>query len=151
MIEILENIKKLDESGNYRLADKLDNEVRKIYAQTLNQFPGVPNYSEARLKQLIENQMNLKKETDTLSPTKNTDINTLRKQMNNQTGQLAILQRNTKKLENNQDSLPGLQGKVGKLSELADQFNTDITNNTNNIAENTDDITMLQDSIDTPE
>ena len=36
MIEILEHIKKLDESGNYRLADKLDNEVRKIYSQTLN-------------------------------------------------------------------------------------------------------------------
>ena len=30
MIEILEHIKKLDESGNYRLADKLDNEVKKI-------------------------------------------------------------------------------------------------------------------------
>jgi predicted RNase H-like nuclease (RuvC/YqgF family) len=151
MIEILEHIKKLDESGNYRLADKLDNEVRKIYAQTLGQTPAIPNYSDFLLKQMIQNQMTPKKDTDTLSPTKNTDLATLKKQMNNHAGQLANLQRDTKKLKTNQDLLPGLEGKVGKVSELADQFNTDITNNTNDIADNTNDIKFLLETNETPE
>lgn len=151
MIEILEHIKKLDESGNYRLADKLDNEVRKIYAQTLGQTPAIPNYSDFLLKQMIQNQMTPKKDTDTLSPTKNTDLATLKKQMNNHAGQLANLQRDTKKLKTNQDLLPGLEGKVGKVSELADQFNTDITNNTNDIADNTDDIKFLLETNEAPE
>ena len=78
-----ERIKKLDESGNYRLADTLDNEVRKTYAQMQGQMPGVPSYSDFLLKQMIQNQMKPKpKETDTLSPTKNTDVATLRKQIN---------------------------------------------------------------------
>ena len=151
MIEILEHIKKLDDSGNYRLADKLDNEVRKIYAQTLGQTPAIPNYSDFLLKQMIQNQMTPKKDTDTLSPTKNTDLSTLKKQMNNHAGQLANLQRDTKKLKTNQDLLPGLEGKVGKVSELADQFNTDITNNTNDISDNTDDIKFLLETNETPE
>jgi predicted RNase H-like nuclease (RuvC/YqgF family) len=155
MIEILEYIKKLDESGNYRLADKLDSEVRKIYAQTLGQTlgqtPDIPNYSDFLLKQMIQNQMTPKKDTDTLSPTKNTDLATLKKQMNNHAGQLANLQRDTKKLKTNQDLLPGLEGKVGKVSELADQFNTDITNNTNDISDNTDDIKFLLETNETPE
>jgi hypothetical protein len=152
MIEILEHIKKLDESGNYRLADKLDNEVKKIYAQTLGQMPGVSGYTGFVLNQMVQNKIKPEeKDTDTLSPAKNTDLVTLKKQMNNHAGQLANLQRDTKKLKTNQDLLPGLEGKVGKVSELADQFNTDISNNTNDIADNTDDIMMLQDTIDTLE
>jgi len=152
MIEILEHIKKLDESGNYRLADKLDNEVKKIYAQTLGQTPGVSGYTGFVLNQMVQNKIKPEeKDTDTLSPAKNTDLVTLKKQMNNHAGQLANLQRDTKKLKTNQDLLPGLEGKVGKVSELADQFNTDISNNTNDIADNTDDIMMLQDTIDTLE
>jgi hypothetical protein len=38
-MKIFDYIKKLDESGNYKLADKLDNEVRKIYAQAIMQSP----------------------------------------------------------------------------------------------------------------
>ena len=61
MIEILEHIKKLDESGNYRLADKLDNEVRKIYAQILGQVPGVSGYTGFVLNQMVQKKLSLKK------------------------------------------------------------------------------------------
>jgi hypothetical protein len=150
MIEILEHIKKLDDSGNYRLADKLDNEVRKIYAQALNQLPGVSGYTGFVLNQLVQNKMKPKDDdTDTLSPTKNTDATTLNKQMNNLIAQMANLQRDNKKFKANQDTLPSLEGKIGKVSELSDNFNTKITNNTNDINENTEDIMMLQDSVDT--
>jgi hypothetical protein len=80
MIEILEYIKKLDESGNYRLADKLDNEVRKIYAQAVNQLPGISGYAGFVLNQLVQNKIKPENEdTDTLSPQKDSDVNTLRR------------------------------------------------------------------------
>jgi len=150
MIKILEHIKKLDDSGNYRLADKLDNEVRKIYAQALKQLPGVSGYTGFVLNQLVQNKMKPKDDDPyTLSPTKNTDATTLNKQMNNLIAQMANLQRDNKKFKANQDTLPSLEGKIGKVSELSDNFNTKITNNTNDINENTEDIMMLQDSVDT--
>jgi hypothetical protein len=151
MIEILEYIKKLDESGNYRLADKLDSEVRKIYAQTLSKVPGVSDYTGFVLNQLVQNQMNPKEaDTDTLSPAKNTDINTLRKQVNKIISDGNITSKKIKTIENDLGALPALEGKVGQASEMNDSFNTKITNHTNEITDITQDVQMLQDSIETP-
>ena len=167
MIEIFEFINKLDESGNYRLADKLDNEVRKIYAQAVYQSPATsrqsprmqenhalnPNFAFILNQLLMKEQLKMnkkEKDTDTLSPTKKTDVTTLNKQMNNLIAQMANLQRDNKKFKANQDTLPNLEGKIGKFSELSDDFNTKITNHTNEITDITQDVQMLQDSIETP-
>jgi hypothetical protein len=150
MIEILEYIKKLDESGNYRLADKLDSEVRKIYAQTLGQLPGVSGYTGFVLNQLVQNKIKpAETDTDTLSPAKNTDINTLRKQVNKIISDGNITSKKIKTIENDLGALPALEGKVGQASEMNDSFNTKITNNTNDINDNSEGIKMLQDSVDT--
>ena len=162
MIEILEYIKKLDESGNYRLADKLDNEVRKVYAQALGQalgqipgqiagqIPGVSGYTGYVINQLVQNKMKPEEtDTDTLSPTKNTDINTLRKQVNNIISDGNITSKKIKTIENDLGALPSLEGKVGQATEMNDSFNTKITDNSNNISENTEDIMMLQETVDT--
>ena len=150
MIEILEHIKKLDESGNYRLADKLDNEVRKIYAQILGQVPGVSGYTGFVLNQMVQKKIKPEeKETDTLSPAKNTDVNTLRKQVNKIISDGNITSKKIKTIENDLGALPALEGKVGQASEMNDSFNTRITNNTNDINDNSKNIMMLQDSVDT--
>ena len=150
MIEILEYIKKLDESGNYRLADKLDNEVRKIYAQAVNQVPGISGYAGFVLNQLVQNKIKPENEdTDTLSPQKDSDINTLRKQVNKIISDGNITSKKIKTIESDLGALPSLEGKVGQASEMNDSFNTKITNNTNDINDNTEDIMMLQDSVDT--
>jgi hypothetical protein len=145
MIEILEYIKKLDESGNYRLADKLDNEVRKIYAQALNQVPGISGYAGFVLNQLVQNKIKPENEdTDTLSPQKDSDVNTLRKQVNKIISDGNITSKKIKTIENDLGALPALEGKVGQASEMNDLFNTKITDNSNNIAENTNGIEELQ-------
>jgi hypothetical protein len=148
MIEILEYIKKLDENGNYRLADKLDNEVRKVYAQTLNQEPGISGYAGFVLNQLVQNKIKPEAaETDTLSPAKNTDINTLRKQVNKIISDGNITSKKIKTIENDLGALPALEGKLGQESEMNDSFNTKITDMSNNIAQNTDDIIVLEDTV----
>jgi predicted transcriptional regulator len=152
MIEILEYIKKLDESGNYRLADKLDNEVRKIYAQALNQVPGISGYAGFVLNQLVQNKIKPENEdTDTLSPQKDSDVNTIRKQVNKIISDGIIQNKKIKTIENDLGALPALEGKVGQASEMNDSFKTKIDGNSNNIAENTEDIMMLQDTVNTLE
>lgn len=148
MIEILEYIKKLDESGNYRLADKLDNEVRKIYAQALNQVPGISGYAGFVLNQLVQNKIKPENEdTDTLSPQKDSDVNTLRKQVNKIISDGIIQNKKIKTIENDLGALPALEGRLGQASEMNDSFNTKITDMSNNIAQNTDDIIVLEDTV----
>ena len=148
MIEILEYIKKLDESGNYRLADKLDNEVRKVYAQALNQVPGISGYAGFVLNQLVQNKIKPENEdTDTLSPQKDSDVNTLRKQVNKIISDGIIQNKKIKTIENDLGALPALEGKLGQASEMNDSFNTKITDMSNNIAQNTDDIIVLEDTV----
>ena len=148
MIEILEHIKKLDESGNYRLADKLDNEVKKIYAQTLGQMPGVSGYTGFVLNQMVQNKIKPEeKDTDTLSPQKDSDVNTLRKQVNKIISDGIIQNKKIKTIENDLGALPALEGKLGQASEMNDSFNTKITDMSNNIAQNTDDIIVLEDTV----
>ena len=148
MIEILEYIKKLDESGNYRLADKLDNEVRKIYAQAVNQLPGISGYAGFVLNQLVQNKIKPENEdTDTLSPQKDSDVNTLRKQVNKIISDGIIQNKKIKTIENDLGALPALEGQLGQASEMNDSFNTKITDMSNNIAQNTDDIIVLEDTV----
>jgi hypothetical protein len=148
MIEILEYIKKLDESGNYRLADKLDNEVRKIYAQAVNQVPGISGYAGFVLNQLVQNKIKPENEdTDTLSPQKDSDVNTLRKQVNKIISDGIIQNKKIKTIENDLGALPALEGKLGEASEMNDSFNTKITDMSNNIAQNTEDIIVLEDTV----
>jgi len=159
-MKIFDYIDKLDKSGNYRLADKLENEVRKIYAQAVQQTPGMqsnhmlnPNFAFILNQLLMKEQAkmtNKNKETDTLSPTKNTDINTLRKQVNKIISDGNITSKKIKTIENDLGALPALEGKVGKASEMNDEFTAKINDNTNKIADNTFDIEMLQDSVETP-
>jgi hypothetical protein len=153
-MKIFEYIKKLDESGNYRLADKLDNEIRKIYAQAVMQTPNMQGdhmltpYFAKQLNDLLVNNMTKKEDTDTLSPSKNTDIATIRKQVNKIISDGNITSKKIKTIENDLGALPAMEGKIGQVSELNDEFNSKITDNSNNIAENTQDISMLQESVD---
>lgn len=150
MIDIIEHIKKLDESGNYRLADTLDNEVRKTYAQMQGQMPGVPSYSDFLLKQMIQNQMKPKpKETDTLSPTKNTDVATLRKQINKLISDGILQQKDIKNMKNNLNALPSLDGKIGLYSEKIDNLETDYNDHSNKISDQGNQIAMIEETIDT--
>jgi predicted transcriptional regulator len=156
-MKIFEYIKKLDESGNYRLADKLDNEIRKIYAQAVMQTPNMQGdhmltpYFAKQLNDLLVNNMTKKEDTDTLSPSKNTDIATIRKQVNKIISDGNITSKKIKTIENDLGALPALEGKVGQTSEFNDSINTKITDITNNVAENTQDIQMLQEINDTLE
>ena len=88
-------------------------------------------------------------DTDTLSPQKDSDINTLRKQVNKIISDGNITSKKIKTIESDLGALPSLEGKVGQATEMNDSFNTKITNNTNDINDNTEDIMMLQDSVDT--
>ncbi len=63
-MKLFEFIKKLDESGNYRLADKIDNELRIIHAQTLAQMPQPDPFKNFLLTQMLQKQMQPKKETE---------------------------------------------------------------------------------------
>ena len=163
-MKMFEYIKKLDESGNYRLADKLDNQIRKIYAQaimqsplTSRQSPGMqenhalnPNFAFILNQLLMKEQSKMtqkKDETDTLSPTKSTDINTLRKQVNKIISDGNITSKKIKTIENDLGALPSIEGKVGKATEIADELSTKTTDNTGKIVEHTQDIELLQDAV----
>lgn len=149
MMKLFEFIKKLDESGNYRLADKIDNELRIIHAQTLAQMPQPDPFKNFLLTQMLQKQMQPKKETDTLSPTKNTDVATIRKQLNKVISDMTSSQKKMKTLENSMGAIPSIESKIGQVSETTDGFDQKITNNTNDIAENTEDINALLETVDT--
>ena len=102
MKEIFQYIDELDKSGNYRLADKIENDVKKVYAQALtsSQFP--PGYADFVLKQMVLKQISQpKKDTDTLSPTKNPDIATMQKKLNDLTSKFLPVPNQIKKLNQN--------------------------------------------------
>ena len=156
-MKIFEYINQLDKIGNYRLADKIENEVRKIYAQAVQQTPGMqsnhmlnPNFAFILNQLLMKEQSKMtqkKDETDTLSPTKSTDINTLRKQVNKIISDGNITSKKIKTIENDLGALPSIEGKVGKATEIADELSTKTTDNTGKIVENTQDIELLQDAV----
>lgn len=151
MKEIFQYIDELDKSGNYRLADKIENDVKKVYAQAIatSQFP--PGYADFVLKQMVLKQMSQpsKKETDTLSPAKNVNVDTIRKQVNTLLSDKAIKDKKLKELENNFSSVGSLDSKLGTLGEVNDTQDKNITNNTNDITKNSDQIMQLEESIQT--
>jgi hypothetical protein len=166
-MKIFEYIKKLDESGNYRLADKLDNEIRKIYAQaimqsplTSRQSPGMqenhalnPNFAFILNQLLMKEQAKMtqkKSDTDTLSPTKNTDVATLRKQVNNILSNQTIDRKKLKELENNFGAVGQIDSKIGALSETNDSQDQDITDNTTSLNDISGKVSLLEESIQTP-
>jgi hypothetical protein len=165
-MKIFEYINQLDKCGNYRLADKIENEVRKIYAQaimqsplTSRQSPGMqenhalnPNFAYILNKLLMKEQAKItqkKDETETLSPNKSTDINTLRKQVNKIISDGNITSKKIKTIENDLGALPALEGKVGQASEQFDELSTNVTDNTFNISENSKNIQVIQETLDT--
>jgi hypothetical protein len=158
MIKIFDYIDKLDESGNYRLADKLENEVRKIYAQAIQQTPGMqpnhmlnPNFAFILNQLLLKEQakMTKKQDTDTLSPTKNPDLATIQKKINDLTSKFLPVPNQIKKLNQNYDMIPNLASMIGNQTEKIDEESSSITKNSNDIYKNTEDITMLENSIQT--
>jgi len=158
MIDIIKYINELDENGNYRLADKLDNEIRKTYAQAVKQTPGQgnhmldPNFAFILNQLLMKEQSKMtskKPDTDTLSPTKNNDIATLRKQLNNVLSNQTIDRKKLKEVENGLGAIPSIESKIGTLTETNDGISQKITDNTNDISNNTEDIMLLQDSVET--
>jgi len=158
MIDIIKYINELDENGNYRLADKLDNKIRKTYAQAVKQTLGQgnhmldPNFAFILNQLLMKEQSKMtskKPDTDTLSPTKNNDIATLRKQLNNVLSNQTIDRKKLKELENGFGSIPSIESKIGTLNETNDGISQKITDNTIDIANNTEDIMLLQDSVET--
>jgi hypothetical protein len=165
-MKIFEYINQLDKCGNYRLADKIENEVRKIYAQaimqsplTSRQSPGMqenhalnPNFAFILNQLLMKEQAKItqkKDETETLSPNKSTDINTLRKQVNKIISDGNITSKKIKTIENDLGALPALEGKVGQASEQFDELSTNVTDNTFNISENSKNIQVIQETLDT--
>ncbi len=154
MIKIFEYIDKLDKSGNFRLADKLDNEIRKIYAQAVMQTPAMQGenqfsspYFAFKLNELLTQKE--PEDTDTLSPTKNNDVATIRKQLNKLISDGNITSKKIKTIENDLGALPALEGKAGKASEQIEELSTNVTDNTFNISENSQDIQVIQDTLDT--
>lgn len=152
-------LNELDKSGNFKLADKIDTEIRKVYAQAIRQTPGAqgnqmldPNFAFILNQLLLKEQSKMTKtkpDTETLSPTKNTDVATLRKQVNNILSNQTIDRKKLKELETNFGTIPSIESKIGKVSDVTDGFDQKITNNTNDITQNTEDIMLLKDSVDT--
>jgi predicted transcriptional regulator len=110
--------------------------------------PGISGYAGFVLNQLVQNKIKPEnKDTDTLSPQKDSDVNTIRKQVNKIISDGIIQNKKIKTIENDLGALPALEGKVGQASEMNDSFNTKITDMSNNIAQNTDDIIVLEDTV----
>ena len=141
MKEIFQYIDELDKSGNYRLADKIENDVKKVYAQALtsSQFP--PGYADFVLKQMVLKQISQpKKDTDTLSPTKNPDIATMQKKLNDLTSKFLPVPNQIKKLNQNYDMIPNLASMVGNQSEKIDEESGLLTDHTNRSEEHTSEL-----------
>ena len=151
-MKIFEYIKKLDESGNYRMADKLDNEIRKIYAQVSMGASIPPNYADFVLKQMVLKQISQpkQKDTDTLSPTKNNDINIIRKQLNNALTEQIALKKQLNTLKNDFGVVGSLDSQIGALNETNESQDKNITDNTTGINEISGKVSLLEESIQTP-
>lgn len=155
-MKIFDFINKLDELGNYRLADKIDNEVRKVYAQAFQQTPGIqgnnminPDFGFILNKILMDAQANMnKKDTDTLTPTKTPDLTSIQKKLNALTSNYGSIQKDVKKLNQNYDMIPNLSSMIGNNSEKIDQASNTLTTNTNEINDINQDIDVLYEAVE---
>jgi hypothetical protein len=129
MKDIFKYINKLDKQGLYKLADKLDNELRTVCAMGTAVDPNYQKYLQDRMMLNESNEVQLRSDTDTLSPEEyNKDQITQRKKENDAQGRLSTLER---KLKNNQpsvDLIPGIVDLNKNQSDLLDTSSNDIMN-----------------------
>ncbi len=141
MKDIFEYINKLDKNGYYKLADKLEYEIRIICAQMrpMNNGPVVNDpaymsYLQNRMMLNESKEVQLRPDTDTLSPeTYNRDQIIEMKKNNDRDGRLSTIER---KLKNNQpsvDLIPGLVDVNKSQTDLLDQNSNDIMNINNSL------------------
>ena len=129
MKDIFKYINKLDKQGLYKLADKLDNELRTVCAMGTAVDPNYQQYLQDRMMLNESKEVQLRSDTDTLSPEEyNKDQITQRKKENDAQGRLSTLER---KLKNNQpsvDLIPGIVDLNKNQSDLLDTSSNDIMN-----------------------
>lgn len=129
MKDIFKYINKLDKQGLYKLADKLDNELRTVCAMGTAVDPNYQQYLQNRMMLNESKEVQLRSDTDTLSPEEyNKDQITQRKKENDAQGRLSTLER---KLKNNQpsvDLIPGIVDSNKNQSDLLDTSSNDIMN-----------------------
>jgi hypothetical protein len=129
MKDIFKYINKLDKQGLYKLADKLDNELRTVCAMGTDVDPNYQQYLQNRMMLNESKEVQLRSDTDTLSPEEyNKDQITQRKKENDAQGRLSTLER---KLKNNQpsvDLIPGIVDLNKNQSDLLDTSSNDIMN-----------------------
>ena len=129
MKDIFKYINKLDKQGLYKLADKLDNELRTVCAMGTAVDPNYQQYLQNRMMLNESKEVQLRSDTDTLSPEEyNKDQIIQRKKENDAQGRLNTLER---KLKNNQpsvDLIPGIVDLNKNQSDLLDTSSNDIMN-----------------------
>lgn len=129
MKDIFKYINKLDKQGLYKLADKLDNELRTVCAMGTAVDPKYQQYLQNRMMLNESKEVQLRSDTDTLSPEEyNKDQIIQRKKENDAQGRLNTLER---KLKNNQpsvDLIPGIVDLNKNQSDLLDTSSNDIMN-----------------------
>ena len=129
MNDIFKYINKLDKQGLYKLADKLDNELRTVCAMGTAVDPNYQQYLQNRMMLNESKEVQLRSDTDTLSPEEyNKDQIIQRKKENDAQGRLNTLER---KLKNNQpsvDLIPGIVDLNKNQSDLLDTSSNDIMN-----------------------
>lgn len=129
MKDIFKYINKLDKQGLYKLADKLDNELRIVCAMGTAVDPNYQQYLQNRMMLNESKEVQLRSDTDTLSPEEyNKDQIIQRKKENDAQGRLNTLER---KLKNNQpsvDLIPGIVDLNKSQSDLLDTSSNDIMN-----------------------
>jgi len=129
MKDIFKYINKLDKQGLYKLADKLDNELRIVCAMGTAVDPNYQQYLQNRMMLNESKEVQLTSDTDTLSPEEyNKDQIIQRKKENDAQGRLNTLER---KLKNNQpsvDLIPGIVDLNKNQSDLLDTSSNDIMN-----------------------
>jgi hypothetical protein len=134
MKDIFKYINKLDKQGLYKLADKLDNELRTVCAMGTAVDPNYQQYLQNRMMLNESKEVQLRSDTDTLSPEEyNKDQITQRKKENDAQGRLSTLER---KLKNNQpsvDLIPGIVDLNKNQSDLLDTSSNDIMNINNEV------------------
>jgi hypothetical protein len=134
MKDIFKYINKLDKQGLYKLADKLDNELKTVCAMGTAVDPNYQQYLQNRMMLNESKEVQLRSDTDTLSPEEyNKDQITQRKKENDAQGRLSTLER---KLKNNQpsvDLIPGIVDLNKNQSDLLDTSSTDIMNINNTV------------------
>jgi hypothetical protein len=137
MKDIFEYINKLDKNGYYKLADKLENELRIVCAQGLygpavgpaSNDPAYRNYLQNRMMLNESREVQLRPDTDTLSPeTYNRDQVLEMKKNNDRDGRLSIIERKLKSNQPSVDLIPGLVDMNKSQTDMLDENSNDIMN-----------------------